>query len=143
MSPSNRCRQLVLTLCAVPVFLFSGVISAEQTVSTGRMTDEERFFEAKCGDCHPSERVFLVELTHEQRRHVVLRMRERLEAGTRWLSDEEVERLLSYVDERRESGEAVRPETIASPKRLFRERCKGCHELDRIYAQVKTERGNP
>ena len=25
-------------------------------------------------------------------------------------------------------------------KQLFRERCSGCHELDRIYAKVKEER---
>lgn len=141
ITPNCRIRRLLMVF-GTSALLFSAVATADQA-SSGTVTEEERFFEAKCGECHPSERIFLVELTPEQRRHVVLRMRERLEAGEAWLSDEEVEKLLGYVDERRKAGEAVKPESIASSKQLFRERCKGCHELDRIYAQVKTERENP
>lgn len=138
ITPSIHSRVL-LTICGVLAMCITLPAAAEQA----KVTDEERFFESKCGECHPSERVFLVEMTPEQRRHVVLRMRERLEAGSKWLSDDEVDKLLGYVEERRKSGDAVHPEAKVSPKELFRERCKGCHELDRIYEQVKSERENP
>ncbi|MDX1594761.1 MAG: cytochrome c [Gammaproteobacteria bacterium] len=109
----------------------------------GAPAREQQFFEEKCGNCHPQERIFLLELTPEQRRHVVLRMRERLEAGSRWLSDEEVERILAYVETRSGDPAVVQPERSDDGKQLFRERCKGCHELDRVYRQVQAERDNP
>jgi len=129
----------LLGTCAL-ILAFS--VHAE-TKPTETVSEEQRFFEEKCGSCHPSERIFLVDLNPDQRRHVVLRMRERLEAGSKWLSDEEVERILGYVDTRADSGQAVQPDRLEDGKALFRERCKGCHELDRIYQQVVTERENP
>ncbi len=142
MITSNIRKRIVLAVSGVAAMLFAISGYAEQG-NPAKVTEEERLFIAKCDECHPSERIFLVELTQEQRRHVVLRMRERLEAGDAWLSDEDVERLLNYVDERAKSASAVQPQKQASAKQLFRQRCKGCHELDRIYAQVKTERENP
>ena len=130
---------LVLGACAL-IFAFS--VQAE-TKTAETVSEEQRFFEEKCGSCHPSERIFLVDLNPDQRRHVVLRMRERLEAGAKWLSDEEVERILGYVDTRAESDQAIQPERLEDGKALFRERCKGCHELDRVYQQVVAERANP
>ncbi|GAB4354720.1 MAG: hypothetical protein Kow006_20650 [Gammaproteobacteria bacterium] len=133
--------RLLPGLCGLAGLLLIGAVQAAE--GSSGISEEERLFQAKCGECHPSERIFLVEMTPEQRRHVVLRMRERLEAGAKWLSDEEVDKLLSYVEARRKSDDAIKPQAKASPKELFRERCKGCHELDRIYEQVKTEREKP
>lgn len=123
-----------LVLCLA---LFSGSTLA----ADAQVVDEERLFEERCGLCHPAERIFLVNLTPEQRRHVVLRMRDRWEGGPSWLSDEDIEQILAYVEKRSADGSA----TVASndertAKELFRERCSGCHELDRVYAQVKQER---
>ncbi len=105
------------------------------------VTDEERLFEEHCGLCHPSERIFLVDLTPEQRRHVVLRMRDRWEGGPAWLSDEDIDQILAYVEKRAADGMATANDSEdQTAKELFRERCSGCHELDRVYAQVKQER---
>jgi mono/diheme cytochrome c family protein len=131
------------TLAMGALALLCGAAAQAETKPAEGVSEEQRFFEEKCGSCHPSERIFLVDLTPDQRRHVVLRMRERLEAGSRWLSDEEVDRVLSYVDATAGTGQAVQPERLEDGKALFRERCKGCHELDRVYQQVKVERENP
>jgi mono/diheme cytochrome c family protein len=130
------------SLVAVWALLFSAGVMAENT-SGDRQLEEQVFFEEKCGNCHPSERIFLIKMSPELRKHVVLRMRERVEPGAAWLSDEEINRILAYVEERSSTGESVQPKAAENAKELFRERCKGCHELDRIYMQVKTERENP
>lgn len=105
------------------------------------MSDEKRFFEQKCGQCHSSARIFLVSLTPEQRRHVVRRMRERWEGGEAWISDEEAGRVLAYVEQAISEGEApTRAEIEDDPKQAFRTRCATCHNLDRVYQQVKKER---
>lgn len=127
------------------VLFFAGLLAIPlsalaETRGKPATSEEERFFEEKCGECHPAERVFLVELNQEQRRHVVAKMRERWEGGAYWLSEADIERLLTYIEERTASGEVVQADEIESPKLLFRERCTGCHELDRIYEQVKRER---
>lgn len=106
------------------------------------MADEKRFFERKCGECHSSARIFLVTLTPEQRRHVVQRMRERWEGGEAWMTDEDTERILAYVDQAISEGTPpTRAEIEGDPKQAFRTRCATCHELDRVYQQVKQERG--
>ena len=127
------------------VLFFAGLLAMPlsalaETQGKSATSEEERFFQEKCGECHPAERVFLVELNQEQRRHVVAKMRERWEGGAYWLSEADIERLLTYIEERTASGEVVQADKIESPKLLFRERCTGCHELDRIYEQVKKER---
>ncbi len=138
---STRPVHLILIFGAIALLLPGTALAETKTTET--VSEEQRFFQEKCGSCHPSERIFLVDLTPDQRRHVVLRMRERLEAGSRWLSDEDIERVLNYVDATAGTEQAVKPERLEDGKALFRERCKGCHELDRVYQQVKVERENP
>lgn len=105
------------------------------------MADERRFFEKKCGECHSSARIFLVTLTPEQRRHVVRRMRERWEGGDAWISEEDAERVLAYVEQAIDEGvPPSRTEIENDPKQAFRNRCATCHSLDRVYQQVKKER---
>jgi mono/diheme cytochrome c family protein len=136
---STRPVHLILIFGAIALLLPGTALAETKTTET--VSEEQRFFQEKCGSCHPSERIFLVDLTPDQRRHVVLRMRERLEAGSRWLSDEDIERVLNYVDATAGTEQAVKPERLEDGKALFRERCKGCHELDRVYQQVKVESG--
>ena len=133
----KRPARLPMAVLGAWLALFaSGSIAAD-----AKITDEEQLFEERCGLCHPAERIFLVDLTPEQRRHVVLRMRDRWEGGPSWLSDEDIDQILAYVEKRATSGSAASNESDdQTAKDLFRERCSGCHELDRIYAQVKQER---
>ncbi|MDH3716244.1 MAG: cytochrome c [Gammaproteobacteria bacterium] len=136
LSDGSLGRQAMVLLGLWLVLGSGGSFAAEQST----VTEEERLFETRCGLCHPSQRIFLVELTPEQRRHVVLRMRERWEGGAAWLSDEEIDQILAYVEKRVASGAAPQPDSEKPAKELFRERCSGCHELDRVYAQIKQER---
>ncbi|NCF09963.1 MAG: hypothetical protein GWP66_04715 [Gammaproteobacteria bacterium] len=126
---STRPVHQILIFGAIALLLPGTALAEAKTTET--VSEEQRFFQEKCGSCHPSERIFLVDLTPDQRRHVVLRMRERLE------------RVLNYVDATAGTEQAVKPERLEDGKALFRERCKGCHELDRVYQQVKVERENP
>ena len=60
MEPTPRRRHGLRTLLAAAALLLGAAAHAETPVDA---TDEQRFFEEKCGSCHPSERIFLVELT--------------------------------------------------------------------------------
>ena len=120
--------------------------AAEPTASpaaAGEPIPEAQLFERACGQCHPSSRIFLVELDPAKRRHVVEHMRARWEGGAYALPEADVERLLAYIDSRARSGEAAQPTPAPDARTLFRERCAGCHELDRIYARAREERARP
>ena len=116
---------------------------ARSAAPAGEPIPEEQLFERACGQCHPSSRIFLVELDPAKRRHVVEHMRGRWEGGAYALPEADVERLLAYIDSRARAGDAAQPSAATDARTLFRERCAGCHELDRIYARAREERSRP
>ena len=107
----------------------------QQTTQAAALNEDKFLFEEKCSRCHTLDRIFLEPLTAESRRHVVARMQKR--SGTSWLSDEDVERILNYLDDN--VTEAKSEKLLASDataEEIFRVRCSACHSLERAYAQL-------
>ena len=120
---------------AVLEFLQSHTRQKVQAVS---MAEEKRLFEEKCSLCHSLERVFLVPLTDESRRHIVFRMREH---DPNWISEEEARLILDYLSRVPPQARALRKkEPAGSPQALFRQRCSACHSLERVYLQLDEHR---
>jgi len=104
------------------------------------MAEERRLFEQKCGLCHSPDRVFLEPLSGESLRHVVLRMRERAPG---WITEKDMHEIMEYLAHG--APEAKRParKPVAGSEALFRERCSGCHTLERVYLELEEAKGRP
>ncbi len=99
------------------------------------MSRERRLFEEKCSLCHSPQRVFLEPLTQKSRHHIVLRMQER---ALGWISPPEAERILAYLDQGAPGTKKPERKKInGGSAAVFRERCTGCHSLERIYLQLE------
>jgi len=112
----------------------------QQSVNVAALEEDRSFFEEKCSRCHSLQRIFLEPLTDESRRHVVARMQAR--SGTDWLSDEDVERVLSYLAVA--TPEISPPEALsadANAREIFEVRCTGCHTLERIFTRSIDSQG--
>ena len=98
--------------------------------------DEDRIlFEQKCSRCHSLDRIFLEPLQGEDLQHVVSRMQSK--SGTDWISNEEVERVLAYLNSApREATAAAELVRNATPEQIFAVRCSGCHSLERIFSKL-------
>ena len=108
---------------------------SKQASTQVSMSRERQLFEEKCSLCHSPQRVFLRPLTPESRRHIVLRMQER---ASGWISPREAERILAYLDQgapgiKKPERKKINGGTAA----VFRERCTGCHSLERIYLELE------
>ncbi|MEE8387780.1 MAG: hypothetical protein V3R65_04320 [Acidiferrobacterales bacterium] len=113
-------------------FLQSHSKKASTLVSMSR---EKKLFEDKCSLCHSPQRVFLRPLTAESRRHIVLRMQER---ASGWISPQEAERILAYLDQGAPGIKKPKRKKInGGTDTVFRERCTGCHSLERIYLELE------
>lgn len=113
---------------------------AESMVAMAR---DQRLFEDKCGFCHASARIFMVPTTAEDRRHIMLRMREHWEGGEKWISPEEADRIFAYVEQAIAAGtKPAHAEMAGGGKDIFRARCVGCHNMDRIYEKIAGANGN-
>ena len=99
------------------------------------MSRERQLFEEKCSLCHSPQRVFLQPLTRESRHHIVLRMQER---ASGWISPQEAERILAYLDQGAPGiKKPERKKINGGAAAVFRERCTGCHSLERIYLELE------
>lgn len=109
------------------------LMSHSQQASMTAVLDEDRIvFETKCSRCHTVDRVLLSPLQGDSLRHVVNRMQSR--SGTDWLSDRDVERVLSYlgtISHDTDSSAAMNGKT--APADIFAVRCSGCHTLERVF----------
>lgn len=113
----------------------------EAAVTVASMAREKRLFEEKCGLCHTTDRVFLVKLTTETRKHVIDEMRER---APDWISEKEAHEIVEYlVHGAPEAKKPVRKEVKGGSAVAFRERCSACHTLERVYLELeKSKDGN-
>ena len=107
-----------------------------QQASMDAALDEDRvLFDDKCGHCHTLDRVLLSPLRGESLSHVINRMQSR--SGTDWLSDQDVERVLSYLDTVPRGTTSTAPlSTDATPADIFSARCSACHTLERIFQKL-------
>lgn len=115
------------------------LVSHSKQASMAASLDEDReFFESKCSRCHTTKRVLLARLQGEEVAHVVSRMQNR--SGTDWLSDQDVERVLAYLNnESREKKSSARMSSDITPAEMFAARCSACHTLERIFQKVSDE----
>lgn len=111
----------------------------QASVQNAALDEDRELFEQKCSRCHTLRRVFLEPLTVESRRHVIARMQTR--SGTDWLSDDDVERILAYLDVAiQEAAPAEALPVNVSAQETFGVRCSACHTLERVYSFM---RNNP
>lgn len=108
---------------------------SKRTVKIVSMAKERKLFEEKCSMCHTTDRVFIMPLTRESRRHIVERM-QILANG--WISLEEAHEILEYLNHGAPESEIpVRKEVVDGPAALFRERCTVCHTAERVYLELQ------
>lgn len=101
------------------------------------MATERHLFEEKCGLCHSVERVFVKTLSPEQIDTTVERMRLR---EPQWMSQEDAKTITAFI----KGGARGVPRPVhnaveGSPADVFRDRCAGCHPLERAYLYLETE----
>lgn len=102
------------------------------------MSREKRLFEEKCTLCHTTDRVFLMPLTKESRRHIVLRMQERVPD---WITPEEAHDILTYLDKGAPGASKPKQKIVTGgPQEIFRTRCSACHQLDRVFYEFDKHR---
>lgn len=105
---------------------------SQQAAMAASLDEDRELFLEKCSRCHSPERVLLSPLQGESLRHVVNRMQNR--SGTDWLSDQDVERVLVYLDTVSRGAEPVDSlSSDAAPAEMFDKRCSACHTLERIF----------
>lgn len=112
------------------------LLSHTRDASMDAALEEDRLlFEEKCSRCHSLERVLLSRLDEDELRHVVVRMQNR--SGTDWISDDDVERVLAYLEQ---APSAFTPPMDvpddASPEQIFAVRCSACHTLERVFLSM-------
>jgi mono/diheme cytochrome c family protein len=116
-------------------YLQSHTSKAESTMS---LAQEGRLFEEKCSRCHTLDRIFLIPLNDESRKHILKRMRSKAPG---WISDSDADLILDYL------SKAPRVERDKKAKNkvdeIFIERCSACHSLDRVYDKLKDDDNPP
>lgn len=119
------------------------LMSHSQQAAMAAALDEDRaLLESKCSRCHTLDRVLLSPLRGDSLRHVVNRMQSR--SGTDWLSDQDVERVLAYLDTApREANGSAPLGSDASPAEIFDARCSACHTLERIFQKIDSDGEGP
>ena len=112
------------------------LMSHSQEAAMNASLDEDRaLFEEKCSRCHSPARVLLSPLEGESLRHVVNRMQSR--SGTDWLSDQDVERVLAYLEAiSREERTPAPLSGDSTASEIFAARCSACHSLERIFKSI-------
>lgn len=106
-----------------------------------RMADDRHLFEEKCNLCHSADRAFIRELTPQQWRTTLERMRAR---APEWISEEELRTIQAFLE--RGAPGVQKPEhklVGADAAEIFRVRCSACHTLERAYLHIETFRQNP
>ncbi len=114
---------------------------SKQASMKAALDEDREFFEEKCGQCHTTNRILLSELHGDSLRHVVSRMQSR--SGTDWLSDEDVQRVLDYLEsESREASATAQLNNDATSADIFAARCSACHTLERVFKNLD-EKSDP
>ncbi len=102
------------------------------------MSREKQLFEKRCTLCHTTNRVFLMPLTKESRRHIVLRMQARVPD---WITPQEAQDILTYLDKGAPGTSKPKKKIVTGgPQEIFRQRCSACHKLDRIFYEFEEHR---
>jgi cytochrome c5 len=103
-----------------------------------QMAGDRHVFEEKCSLCHSADRAFIRDLTPEQWRTTLERMRAR---APDWISEADLETIATFL--KAGAPGVQKPEhklVSASPAEVFRVRCSACHTLERAYLYVETHR---
>lgn len=116
---------------------------SKKTTQMVSVAQERKTFEEKCSLCHRPDRIFIIPLTPKSQRHIVMRMRER--APEDWITEKDAREILEYLAlGAPEAKKPVRKPVEGGAADVFRERCSGCHNLERVYLALEKskEKGN-
>ena len=109
----------------------------QETIEAITMSDKV-LVEEKCSTCHSLGRVALESFDGEAGEHVLERMQDY--AGSEFISDEEIKRVLYYLQNEKNIAEIVPPVDGDSPDDIFRVRCSACHTLERVIKLISGEK---
>ncbi len=111
-----------------------------ETTQLVAMAADRHLFDEKCSLCHSANRVFLEALDEAALRGVVERMRQR---EPRWISPGEADRIVRFLLD--EAPGVRKPAHLAldgaPAHELYRVRCSGCHNLERVYLYLEATAG--
>lgn len=100
------------------------------------MTNERILFEQKCGLCHSVQRAFIKAMSEEQFQDTVMRMRRR---APQWISEDEARTIIDFVAAgARGVSRPQHGDITGDSAEVFRNRCAGCHPLERSYLYLET-----
>ncbi len=107
----------------------------KMAVVVASMVSEKQLLESRCSHCHTTDRVLMMDLTHESSSHIVMRMQER---APDLISDSDVRAIVEYLDRGApESGRREHNPVNGGPAEVFRERCTACHTAERVYLALQ------
>lgn len=107
----------------------------KKVTKTVSLAEDRRLFEEKCSLCHTLDRVYLIPLTDETRRHIVKRMQGK---NPGWISEKEATLIVDYLSK---APKVVRNKKAKGKAQdIFVERCSACHSLQRIYSKIKEDK---
>jgi mono/diheme cytochrome c family protein len=102
--------------------------------------EDRALFEQKCSHCHTPERVFVAKPDADTLHHIVQWMAS-FHLG--WISDEDAERIVDYLDTAAGSDETTSVDSTAKkrapPSDLYVQVCTACHSLERIFLKLENE----
>ncbi|MCP5002642.1 MAG: hypothetical protein GY941_01630 [Planctomycetes bacterium] len=98
---------------------------------------DKYLYERKCSKCHTLGRVFADQMSNDEWRSCVTRMREK---SPLWITSEEMEQIIGEILHTREDvvGTFLHKKKYDDAKLLLIDRCTKCHSLNRILMARKT-----
>jgi mono/diheme cytochrome c family protein len=104
------------------------------------MAGDRNLFEEKCSLCHSADRAFIRQLSPDELRTTLERMRTR---APDWISESQLQTIITFLE--RGAPGVHKPEhkiVSADASDVFRVRCSACHTLERIYLYLETHRAD-
>ena len=99
---------------------------------------DQALVEEKCSTCHTLGRVALESFDGDDGRHVLERMQSY--AGTDLISEEQMNLILSYLQNKNDLVGLSPPVEGATPAQIFRVRCSACHALERVINLIGADK---
>jgi len=100
------------------------------------LADDAVLLKDKCTVCHSMGRIVLEGLKGDAGKHILDRMQSY--AGSNNITDDELNRILTYLQDSTDLAKPERVET-SDPAELLNARCTACHSLERVFAKLRTE----
>jgi len=100
------------------------------------VADDQQLLKEKCTACHSMGRIVLEKFDGDIGQHILDRMQSY--AGTSQITNDELNRILAYLQDQPPLPKPERVET-SDPAQLLATRCTACHSLERVFAKIRAD----